>query len=665
MIEILVGVICTVLFCLVWSGGWCAVLFDTEEGEWQETLFAGCIPAFAGISVVWAFGYPNDVAPHAVNAAFLALGLLGYGLAVWMRRPLDLRSRLSTVLQPTTLAALAIVLVVASPAMLDLEQGTAALRTGPDAIGYTTTVNGLSNGLTQRQLHAEIIEGTETSSMDEAMASGEFRIYAVPSFSTQVEGEFLEASNRWSFGGAGSLVSTFRGPGHVISTASIIVVSALLVALLGIHSAISNITKRRVWAWTGVLLCAANVSLLHSWHEGGLGQVWVLPGCVALGAAVAGLDRGSSRSTIVLVALGVAIILPAYSDALLLYGLVFGVLFLVSVPVLRRRWWSMWWPFLTGGLVGALIVLPSALALLEFLVRRLEDSQRGGWPQPRWAGPLEVLGIWNYYGTGIPGLVDRSTLENVAIRIGDGAAVILAIGLWIRARRSLFGIAFASVGVALVVMYVRTRILTDSHNYSYFKAIAMLTPLIGIFLPLLVHAAVGRIRRPLGSRFVLASFGTIVVFATLAGLQYVRDYRCSGSQYPLAVESVGVDDSVSRVFDRYNVLGVGTLDIAMVGAVTDFTWLNRYLNSPYPPVNAGQVADRPLGLLITLERCGRFSCLTGIEESSIVFRNDQFAVIHLDATTDPRHATDGQWSRSWTSEVIVNAGGEPSFLGLP
>ena len=108
MTEILVGVICTVLFCLVWSGGWCAVLFDAEEGEWQETLFAGCIPAFAGISVVWAFGYPNDVAPHAVNAAFLALGLLGYGLAVWMRRPLDLRSRLSTVLQPTPLAALAI-----------------------------------------------------------------------------------------------------------------------------------------------------------------------------------------------------------------------------------------------------------------------------------------------------------------------------------------------------------------------------------------------------------------------------------------------------------------------------------------------------------------------------------------------------------------------------
>ena len=151
------GVICTVLFCLVWSGGWCAVLSNAEEGGWQETLFGGCIPAFAGISVVWAFGYPNDVAPHVVNAAFLALGLLGYGLAVWMRRPLDLRSRLSTVLQPTTLAALAIVLVVASPAMLDLEQGTAALRTGPDAIGYTTTVNGLSNGLTQRQLHAEII----------------------------------------------------------------------------------------------------------------------------------------------------------------------------------------------------------------------------------------------------------------------------------------------------------------------------------------------------------------------------------------------------------------------------------------------------------------------------------------------------------------------------
>ena len=664
MIEILVGVICTLLFCLVWSGGWCAVLFDAEEGEWWGTLFASCIPAFAGISAVWAFGYPNDVSAHVANSAFLALGLLGYGLAVLMRRQVGIRMRLAVLVQPTTLAALAIVLVVASPAMLDLEQGTAALRTGPDAIGYTTTVNGLSDGLTRSQLHAELIEGTETSSMDEAMASGEFLIYSVPSFSTQVEGEFLEASNRWSFGGAGSLVSTFRGPGHVISTASILVVSALLVALLGIHAAILNITKRRVWAWTGVLLCAANVSLLHSWHEGGLGQVWVLPGCVALGAAVAGLDRGNSRSTIVLVALGVAIILPAYSDALLLYGLVFGVLFLVSVPVLRRRWWSMWWPFLTGGLIGALIVLPSALALLEFLVRRLEDSQRGGWPQPRWAGPLEVLGVWNYYGTGIPGLVDRSTLENVAIRIGDGAAVILVIGLWIRARRSLFGIAFASVGVALVVMYVRTRILTDSHNYSYFKAIAMLTPLIGIFLPLLVHAAVGRIRRPLGIRFVLASFGTIVVFTVLAGLQYVRDYRCSGSQYPLAVESVGVDDSVSRVFDRYNLLGGGTLDVAMVGAMTDFTWLNRYLNSPYPPVNAGQVADRPLGFLVSLVRCSRFSCLTGIEESSIVFRNDQFAVIHLDATTDPRHATDDQWSRSWTSEAIVNAGGEPSLFGL-
>ncbi len=243
-------------------------------------------------------------------------------------------------------------------------------------------------------------------------------------------------------------------------------------------------------AIVAVVLLGLSPALLNAWHEGALGQVWVLPACVLFGYPLVMLGRGDRFSGMITIALACALILSAFNDAMLIYAIVFGLCALLSLPLLGRMWWRTWWPLMAGAAVGGLIVAPSAIAFFTTLRQSLSENGTAGWAQPRWLDIAEAFGLHNAFASADTSTTARSAGENIS-QAAEGALVIaLVLAVVWRRLRDPAVVLLTAVVCAAAMVYVKTRYFDHATNYQYFKTIALLVPLGALAMGILIGRAV-------------------------------------------------------------------------------------------------------------------------------------------------------------------------------
>jgi len=219
---------------------------------------------------------------------------------------------------------------------------------------------------------------------------------------------------------------------------------------------------------------------------------------------------------------------------------------------------------------GFLLSWPVAVEWVGFLGRHLKNVKIGGWPQPHWALPAEILGISNmYFRHFVTFEVERKVGQEFWVFLMSFILVPLAILLFSRMSklRSLFTLAAI---LFILVVLIKTMFVEGIHSYQYMKAYTF-------FLPVL--AAI------LFSQFLLAIKGQLYRFAAAcfvslatAGLVF------SSASFYVEILNKGqvIEESVYNLREELPKLGNPLLWIApgdifsyMISAVTPVGWINH------------------------------------------------------------------------------------------
>ncbi len=656
MIEALLGLPAIGLVALILGGGWAAVLHRAAPSGLIGFVFLSWSIAMALSSAVWAWVYPAGQGVQLGLVLTGVLALVGYLVAWWRKSFANLPKSLDRSVAGLGLA-FCVVLVALVPAYSSWTRLSMADRLGPDGAGYAISARTLSEGTTRPTLESRLLAQVGGGSISNVLTPPSKRVDTPSSVTTQVASEFLLGANRWGFPGVVGSVLYLFGPAQLWAVLALLAAFALLTACAGVW-AIVNGGAARVWPGLfAMVLMGLNCVLLQAWHEGALAQVWVLPACVLFAAPLATIGRGDRLAGGMSIALGCALMLVSFNDAMLIYPLIFGLCMVYSIPLLRGRWWTAWWPLVAGAAAGGLLVTPSTSEFISTLNKSVSENGGAGWPQPRWLDLAETFGLHNAFGTATPSTGNRSAGEN-ALQVAEGGVIVgLVVALLWRRLREPAVVLLTSVVTAAIAVYVKTRYFDHVTNYQYFKAVSLLVPAGALAIGVLaarstVESAVtsptkarhSRIKSTssLNRKVIVGLSALVVLGVTIAASSYVITYRKQGITVPpSSFAAIGRSPEAETAFDRFNVLGSvantpprlaqARLLAVDLGAEVNLNWIGRYVGTP--STHLGHRKSNPVGLLVFEEDCPNFSCLAGIPSSQVPYRANGVAIVELDRDT--------------------------------
>jgi len=523
------------------------------------------------------------------------------------------------------------------------------IRVGPDAIGNAIAARAIGDGLTHHEIVREILSESGKRSISRVVSPVTKGIDTTPSFTTQVQGEFLEGADRWGFAGAVGSVLYLIGAGHLWSLLSLLAAFGLLATCTGIWAFVRWRGHSIYCALFATVLAGLSPSLLNAWHEGGLGQMWVMPATLMLVSPIARLGDSDRLGTALAVGLGVMTILPSYNEDGITFGILLAVAALISIPVLWRRWLSGWWPIAGGAALGALLVLPASLDFLSSLLTTFKENGKAGWPQSYWLSPGEAFGLSNAFGYPLPGPLARSFDNRLVDGIETAVVLVFLIALcYRRVKRPPF-ILLASPVLVCAAVYVDTRYHTHAINYQYFKTIATLAPIGALAIGLLMVESRSAKHSKVARKFVakipnMAVLGLAAVMGiaiSVSAGSYITDFRHAGSTIQPSFENLSGSPKAQGVFDRYNIVAGANapsanlirsgLNTYALGAEVNLRFIGRFVGAP--STRLGHRIDNPVGVILFEYECPDFLCISKIDKRAIVFQGSGIAVVRLSPST--------------------------------
>lgn len=540
------------------------------------------------VSWVWAFGVGGGY--RGANFLTLILALGGYYLAVISRRS---RSRVRIEQEsmgkrrikfaPFLLPCIALI-VAASPSFGSVTAFSYPARIGPDAMGYAISARVLNRSLSYTSLQTETEQRTGYR-LAELLAPDDPAVYSLPSFTDQVTTEFLLGALRWSATGLVASVTQFSGDANAYSTINILAALAIAVAMGILYSALR---QSRVTPFAATVLTTSLVvspATLIAWHDGFFAHILVLP-FLTLGICVIWLklskknEESNSVDRALLPLMTVAIIgtVSLYVDSLFFFVPLFVVLLglLLIHKSSRSLGRKLSRTVLLSGIVSTVIVLPLMLRSVRPIIHQL-NFKGGGYWQPTWLSPLELLGFTNVF--------TRSSIFSAVKHSSTSVTLPIQILLWLLGVALLVGITRAlrshpplqCFNIAMLVTVSLVYLQSDGrhlNNYQYFKAASYaLVPLLLIFASAMDH---GRHLRKIGSNRS-ALIVIVAIMATSLGLYTLKfsPTRYAGA-YSAQISRDGEHLSVSSYLESHNVLlKGGHVQVGSLAASTDIYWMHR------------------------------------------------------------------------------------------
>lgn len=259
----------------------------------------------------------------------------------------------------------------------------------------------------------------------------------------------------------GLLASLFNLPTYKIFTLTLGVFFALTPALITIFTWV--VAKRYFPAMIALTLSVLNVNLLYfNYH--GFGTQVLAQGCMILAFLWFYLaERGDESYNHYLLPLGLSISsLFTFYPEISVFFLV-PVAFYIALKLIHKSTHKL--IFIKNlALVSGVTVLIDPLGFWNSIrYALLASEQQVGWPMPRWAFPVDMVGLLSIHS--------GQTYPNFLLLILSLVVLaIMAFGFY-RLDNKIFGLSLLTFGLAILV-WLR---LVRAFSYGYYKAIGYLT----------------------------------------------------------------------------------------------------------------------------------------------------------------------------------------------
>lgn len=533
----------------------------------------------------------------------------------------------------------ALVVLVGAPGAWR-ERATASIRYGPDVVGYAQTARFLHSGGTLESAEDRLLAAVGTSDLEMAKR----RNAEALDVNTYIQSEFLLKALRWGYPATVAMLTELVGAPHVYSLVlNLAVLSLVLAAALLAWAARRHLGLGRRGAMVVALVYILNCNVLNVLYEGQYAQVYAAPFLVVLvvvlmqlrrsvltpGAAAPAMTEEDERplKVVAFVSLLVAPLLVAFTEVVLVFGAILGLVAVTDLLTRRRIDRRSLAVFGAGSFAALAITGPFSFRWLRQVGSIATGVETAGWWQPQWALPAEIVGLSDMY-RGINDrtayrLLERTALDatlNVAVSIALCVGVVVFVRLAAGSDRSLL----LAGPLFVLLMFAKVHFLDEANNYQYMKAYTLAAPLVVLTL---AAAACFFARLAHGNAAVAVRFIGLaaLLVATATGVRYWNHFqktsdRITGSWYALG------DASNRGVFRKASVVVYASplRDLALAPLV-DFRWLNREIGTT--GVRLGPHRNKEVLFIVDKDHIACAPCIARRHPRRVVFDNAQFLVV--------------------------------------
>jgi hypothetical protein len=538
----------------------------------------------------------------------------------------------------------------------DLTESNQSFRIGPDAIGNATASSALQRGQTIQKIRERLWIDLPQFSQEEILAPALPKFYQTDSIQLQVETEFLVAGLRWGFSGVTAMVLVPGGIKDLWVVMNSLVILAILTTAIGIWSFCRRMNLNCVQSLAGLLSIVFSVTILNSWREGGLAQMWILPGTIGV-IWLLRFPLSSKVCNVLLIAVILGYSLTSYSDVVLLM-VPFLFIFLVLRRFLEPNNLTSPFVWLCGAFSSLVLVLPFTLHFIPYVSRRLGDASSGGWSLPVWTTFSEGIGFINTYNQLSPsGLIPRGLSEQSISLFLDLVLLAGLVAIFVK-RRLTFPATIFTCLILLVGMRMKTQFLDHSTNYQYFKTFGCLLPIfIASYWSSLFSVPMLKRSQVFSVLLCLAPVSLLVG----SSLDYEKTFAKSSTQLPVDFHRTQSSRDLNWL-DGKNYLAVDSLQFERLVNIalapyTSGNWIGRYAISD--TVRLERHSNLPLVLLVNESSCPNWLCIESVPKTRLkVLSSELIALQLLDQTRDaiPIASVSSNW-KDLVSRLLNNIGG--------
>jgi hypothetical protein len=640
MVQLLLLLIFEGVGALLLGAGWASFVSLPFTSGLNGFIFRSWIFSLVIFSVTWAWIFPLNLGINWATVLITALSGLGWIIAYKRKAFAGVFHGPKQLVQ--LLLPLLITLIAALPACASVTQLSVAQRIGPDAIGSAASASLITKGVTASDLEKQIVTETGGRPIASAfIASSNTNIHSIASATYQYSGEFLIGAGRWAYAGTAAILLKVFGLNYVWQSLSSLAAFSMLVALLGIWLIVLQFSKRRIIGFLAILLVGLNCSLLYAWHEGGLGEIWSLPGFLLLCIPFIDFNNYSKVKTLLCPALGVMLILPSYSNGIYPYAIFYAVMFFLTLFFSKKNWKSAWSSIVTGLFLGSLGVFFSSKLLVKTVSSFVSATKQAGWPVPQSPDPASILGIVNYFNVSSTSQIlnlGRFTLP-IATFLGELLLLLVAM-LSLKHLLKTNGVVMLGAVGTLLIIYFSNRVSNPTNNYEYWKAVSMLVP-VTVMSFVLTSSEVIPADMPGGESLDIAKSPKgklmkclltilgICVFAS--SVTFLFNFRSTGSTAALTSANLSESSDAKIAFQRFNVVTVNGLSgngyfINDIAPFVNLNWVGRGGASPIALFK--DRISNPVAVLISESNCLNFRCIESLSKY-VIYKDYGIALVQI------------------------------------
>ena len=503
-------------------------LFFFIRPKWISNLWGGIWgPPLYGLAILCVgAGYVVGM-----GAPVRALNWLGLGLALSSLILLINRGGLKPGLPrkarvPVIMVGLACLLSAEAFLLPTLSRdGTfsAPFHLGVDVAGYGITANYLTTWNNRDSLEKELLYETGLENLEAAkLRNGESLNCKV-----EVASEFILKSHRWAYPALTAALTELFGFDSVYRVLCRALFPSVVVTFLLIFWFARDFSK----GFLAPILIAAcvllNCNFLNVALEGQYAQVLSAPLFLFLLFTVVKQRQSAepfSVRNLVQTSLSPALIIGAlmvlYNEIVFVFGIFIVLVILLDFIMLHKGPAFSFIVFVaTFTVVGLIIAWPLTIEWVGFLGKQLVGIRIGGFWQPHWANPAEIIGAANIYSEfSIFELARQPAPFTASIFI---SILLCALGFfsWREGKKIYDWPIICAGGLFPLIIFVKTFLFESILNYQYMKSYTMFLPFLTLWTFVFILNLTPRdsFGRQFKACFLACMFGLVL----LNGLSYL------------------------------------------------------------------------------------------------------------------------------------------------
>lgn len=527
-----------------------------------------------------------------------------------------------------TFVAILISVASISPQISNAGRLSLGIRLGPDALGYGIASQAIGTGNSTSNVIETVESQLPYGDVVTALSARVQSLYLIPSWTDQINAEFLIGAKRWGVIGHQSVFVEIFGMYSVWKIQAALSGLAIALTLFIVRDLSRSYEIPIAISCLSMIAIGSSPLLLNALHEGGVAQIYTLPFMAAFAFLLIKKESIPKSQEILLYCLIFVSLMASYNDALVL--VVGTFLLFVSVRIVQgdnedalnqlERFW-------TGFLLSMVAALPVLAIFARIFTSRAEDGGQAGWDQPRWLSAFDILGFSNAFGN-----PTAQAFNSYLVRPELSLFITLIfIGIVFRQGfNSKYLALFISYLAVIMGVYLKTRYIDGASNYQFTKAATTMSPLLWSSLVVAISARTQYMQR---KKLVNVYIAGLVIFSVLASASWHSGWRNTLNDQSLTTSWV-IDkgfsstqkDELDKVFNSYDFIQINNSRSVAAASLSNFHFINRGINNK--PILSSK-PNRKVGFLVDEFNCPGLKCVASVPDKEFAFKSEFVAVVHL------------------------------------